>query len=94
MLVAVVSRPPVFSGKVTSFKADKTKAMPGVKTVVQVETGVAVIANDFWSANQGRDALEIVWTKGLWHLWTLKNRLPNMPRWLKNPACPRKRGRC
>jgi isoquinoline 1-oxidoreductase beta subunit len=64
MLVAVVARPPVFGGKVKSFKADKTKAMLGVKAVVQVETGVAVIADDFWSASQGREALEIVWDNG------------------------------
>ncbi len=64
MLVAVVARSPVFGGKVKSFKADKAKAMPGVKAVVQVETGVAVIADDFWSAHQGRGALEIVWDEG------------------------------
>ena len=64
MLVAVVARSPVFGGKVKSFKADKAKAMPRVKAVVQVETGVAVIADDFWSAHQGRDALEIVWDEG------------------------------
>ena len=64
MLVAVVARSPVFGGKVKSFKADKAKAMPGVKAVVQVETGVAVIADDFWSALQGRAALDIIWDEG------------------------------
>ena len=64
MLVAVVARSPVFGGKVKSFKADKAKVMPGVKAAVQVDTGVAVIADDFWSALQGRAALEIVWDEG------------------------------
>ena len=31
MLTAVVAHPPVFGGKVKSFKADKAKAVPGVK---------------------------------------------------------------
>ncbi len=64
MLTAVVARPPVFGGKVVSFKADKTKAVPGVKDVVQVPTGIAVVASGFWPAKVGRDALEIVWDEG------------------------------
>jgi len=64
MLIAVVERPPVFGGKVKSFKADKAKAVPGVKDVVQVPSGVAVLATGFWPAKVGRDALEIVWDEG------------------------------
>src|SRR5271157_38995 len=64
MLVAVVARPPVFGGKVVSFKADKAKAVPGVKDVVQVPSGVAVVASGFWPAKVGRDALDIVWDGG------------------------------
>ena len=64
MLIAVVARPPVFGGKVKSFKADKARSMPGVRVVAQVESGVAVAADNFWSANQGRDALEIIWDEG------------------------------
>ncbi len=64
MLIAVVERPPVFGGKVVSFKADKAKDVPGVKDVVQVPSGVAVVASGFWPAKIGRDALEIVWDDG------------------------------
>jgi isoquinoline 1-oxidoreductase beta subunit len=64
MLVAVVERPPVFGGKVVSFKADKAKAVAGVKDVVQVPSGIAVVASGFWPAKVGRDALEIVWDDG------------------------------
>jgi isoquinoline 1-oxidoreductase beta subunit len=64
MLIAVVERPPVFGGKVVSFKADKAKAVPGVKDVVQVPSGIAVVASGFWPAKVGRDALEIVWDDG------------------------------
>jgi isoquinoline 1-oxidoreductase beta subunit len=38
--------------------------MPGIEAIVQVESGVAVVAKDFWSAKRGRDALEIVWEDG------------------------------
>ncbi len=66
MLTAVVVRAPVFGGKVISFKADKTKAVPGVREVVQVPSGVAVAAVGFWAAQKGREALEIVWDEGEW----------------------------
>lgn len=64
MLTAVVARPPVFGGKAKSFNADKAKAVLGVKEVVQVPSGVAVVASGFWPAKIGRDALEIVWDEG------------------------------
>ncbi|MDQ6801785.1 MAG: xanthine dehydrogenase family protein molybdopterin-binding subunit [Acidobacteriota bacterium] len=64
MLVAVVERPPVFGGKVRSFNADKAKAVAGVRDVVQIDRGVAVVANGFWAAKQGREALEVVWDEG------------------------------
>ena len=61
---AVVARASVFGGKVTSFDAGKAKAMPGVEQVVQVPSGVAVVARDFWSAKTARDALQIEWELG------------------------------
>ncbi len=64
MLYAVVARCPVFGGKVASFDATKAKAVPGVKQVVQVSTGVAVIADNTWSAMEGRRALAITWDEG------------------------------
>ena len=42
-----------------SIKADAARAVPGVKAVVKIPQGVAVIARDFWSAKKGRDALAI-----------------------------------
>jgi isoquinoline 1-oxidoreductase beta subunit len=64
MLTAVIARPPVFGAKVKSVKDEKAKAVPGVKNVAQVPSGVAVVAKDFWSAKKGRDALEIAWDEG------------------------------
>ena len=64
MLVAVVARPPVFGGKVRSFNADKAKAIAGVRNVVQIDRGVAVVADGFWPAKLGREALEIDWDEG------------------------------
>ncbi|SOZ99955.1 putative Isoquinoline 1-oxidoreductase subunit beta (large chain) (iorB) [Cupriavidus taiwanensis] len=66
MVVAVVARPPRFGGKVKSFSADKARAVPGVRGVLQVPvdrggSGVAVVASGYWPAKMGRDALEVQW---------------------------------
>jgi isoquinoline 1-oxidoreductase subunit beta len=61
MLTAIVAHPPRWGATVKSFAAAATKAVPGVVDVVQVPTGVAVLANTFWAAKKGRDALTIQW---------------------------------
>jgi isoquinoline 1-oxidoreductase beta subunit len=64
MVYASLERCPVFEGKVASFDATKAKAVPGVKQVLQISNGVAVVADNTWSAMQGRKALEIKWDEG------------------------------
>ncbi len=64
MLYAVVARCPVFGGKVASFDATKAKAVPGVKNVIQISNGIAVVADNTWAAMQGRRALEVKWDEG------------------------------
>ena len=65
LLTGVIARAPVFGGKVRSFDASKAKAVPGVVDVVQVPSGIAVLARHFWAAKKGRDALEIEWDLGV-----------------------------
>ena len=64
MLYAVVARPPVFGGKVASVDSVETMKIPGVRGVEQVPSGVAVIAERYWAAKQGRDKLKISWDEG------------------------------
>lgn len=64
LLTAVVARPPVFGGRARSFDAARARAVPGVRDVVEVPSGVAVVADHFWAAKTGRDALEIDWDPG------------------------------
>ena len=61
MLVAVVAHAPKFGAKVASFDATKTKALPGIVDVVQIPTGVAVLADGYWTALKGREALAVQW---------------------------------
>ena len=64
LLTAVVAHSPVFGGKIKSFDASRARAVPGVVEVVQIPTGVAVIARHFWAAEQGRKALKVTWEHG------------------------------
>lgn len=64
MLTAVIARPPVFGGKLRTFDAGKAKEVPGVKDVIPVPAGVAVIANGFAQAEKARKLLKIVWDDG------------------------------
>jgi isoquinoline 1-oxidoreductase subunit beta len=64
MLYAVVERCPVFGGKVKNYMVANTMAVPGVKYVLGISSGVAVVADNTWSANQGRKALKIEWDEG------------------------------
>jgi isoquinoline 1-oxidoreductase beta subunit len=64
MVYAVLQRCPVFGGKVASFDDTKAKAVPGVLQVVQISRGVAVIADNTWSAMEGRRALQVQYDEG------------------------------
>ncbi|MEH6814054.1 MAG: molybdopterin cofactor-binding domain-containing protein, partial [Motiliproteus sp.] len=61
MLTALVAHAPRFGAKVVSFNADKTRAIEAVVDVIEIPSGVAVLAKDYWSAKQGRDLLQIDW---------------------------------
>lgn len=64
MLTATIQRSPVIGGKVKSFDDAKTKAVKGVRNVVRLDSGVAVVADNYWAAKKGRDALNVVWDEG------------------------------
>ena len=64
LLTARVTRSAVFGGKVKSFDAAKAKAVPGVKHVVQISNGVAVVADNYYSATKGLQALVVTWDDG------------------------------
>jgi isoquinoline 1-oxidoreductase beta subunit len=71
MKTVLIQHPPVFGAKVASFDAARAKTIPGVLEVLQVNldrgaSGLAVVADGFWPAKQGREALQVQWnTEGL-----------------------------
>jgi isoquinoline 1-oxidoreductase beta subunit len=65
MKVALVAHPPVFGAKVKSFDEKAARAVPGVQDVFEIPlvkgTGVAVVADRFWTAKQARDRVRTEW---------------------------------
>ncbi|HEX2476346.1 MAG TPA: molybdopterin cofactor-binding domain-containing protein [Lacipirellulaceae bacterium] len=61
MLTAMVKRPDVFGATVASFDASAAKKVEGVVDVVQIPSGVAVVATDTWAAIRGREVLKVNW---------------------------------
>lgn len=64
MLVACVAQPPAFGASVRAVHDQAARAVPGVHSVQRISGGVAVLAQDFWTARKGRDALRIDWDMG------------------------------
>ncbi|MGH6768973.1 MAG: molybdopterin cofactor-binding domain-containing protein [Xanthobacteraceae bacterium] len=65
MLNAAISDCPVYGGKLKSYDEAKVMKMPGVRKVVRVsESTVAVVADTWWRAKMGLDALSIAWDEG------------------------------
>ena len=64
MLTAVIARPPIFGATMKSVDDTRARSMPGVKKIVAIPAGVAVIADTFWQAKTARDALRLEWDEG------------------------------
>ncbi|RDK01498.1 xanthine dehydrogenase family protein molybdopterin-binding subunit [Paraburkholderia lacunae] len=65
-LTAVVAHPPVFGARLTTVDDSAARAIKGVKAVLRVPLdrggeGVAVVADGYWPARQGRAALKLQW---------------------------------
>lgn len=64
LLIATVARCPVFGGTLASLDASRAKAVKGVRAVVRIPSGVAVVGDGFWPAKVGREALTLQWSEG------------------------------
>ncbi|MGD0156752.1 MAG: molybdopterin cofactor-binding domain-containing protein [Terracidiphilus sp.] len=80
MLYAAIEKAPVFAGKVKSANFDQVKALPGVRQVLVIdggitpaaftpwepgmEPGIAIVADNWWQAQQARKQLKVDWDLG------------------------------
>lgn len=64
MLVAVMARAPLPGAKPAAFDEAAARAIDGVRQVLVIQSGIAVLADGFWAAKRGRDALNAEWDLG------------------------------
>lgn len=63
MHYALVSRSPVAGGKVKSFDDSAARATTGVTDIVQIDSGIAVVAQSFWQAKKAIALLQVTWNQ-------------------------------
>jgi len=64
MLYATVAACPVFGGKLVRVDDKAARAMPGVRAVLPIPAGVAVVAEHFWQAQTALQKLDVTWDFG------------------------------
>lgn len=64
LLTAMFARCPTFGGKPRAVETAKAMQVRGMKKALRMDEGVAVLAENFWAAKKGRDALQIEWDEG------------------------------
>jgi isoquinoline 1-oxidoreductase beta subunit len=64
MLTAMVARAPVKGAKVKGYQRSAAEKYPGVRAVVEVPSGIAVIADHYWAALRARKLLNVEWDLG------------------------------
>ncbi|MCU1308593.1 MAG: aerobic-type carbon monoxide dehydrogenase, large subunit CoxL/CutL-like protein [Acidobacteriaceae bacterium] len=86
MLTAVIARPPIFGATMKSFDDSRARTMPGVRKIVAVPTGVAVVADTFWQAKTARDALRVDWDEGAMLTFNTKQMMQQFREQAKTPG--------
>ena len=61
MVYAVVLRSPVAGAKAVRFDDEAARRQPGVQTILPISSGIAVVADSYWQANQAAKKLTVEW---------------------------------
>jgi isoquinoline 1-oxidoreductase subunit beta len=64
MLVAAIRRAPSQGGALVKFDAAAIKARAGVLAVVEIPSGLAVVARDYWTAKRALDGADLAFAPG------------------------------
>ena len=64
MLIASVKQSPVIGGAVKFYDKAAALKVTGVKAVVPVDNGIAVVASNYWQAHKGLEALNVTFKGG------------------------------
>lgn len=60
---AVIARSPYIGGTLVSHNADQVRKMKGIQAVLEVTSGVAIVADSYWLARKAQEALKLEWQR-------------------------------
>jgi isoquinoline 1-oxidoreductase beta subunit len=63
-LPTLIARSPDIGGRIVSWDDAAARSIPGVVDIVEISSGIAVIAESFNQAQKAREALEVQWASG------------------------------
>jgi len=63
ILTATVVHCPYFGGQLASFDAKAALAIPGVRRIFKIHSGIAIVADNYWLADEARKKLNIDWQR-------------------------------
>lgn len=86
LLTAVIARAPIFGAKVKSFDDSRARSMAGVRKIVAIPSGIAVIADSFWQAKMARDAVRIDWDEGSMRAFSTSQMMQQFREQAKTPG--------
>ncbi|WP_109482809.1 xanthine dehydrogenase family protein molybdopterin-binding subunit [Paraburkholderia sp. C35] len=93
MVYAAIVNCPVFGGTLASVDDTAAKKIPGVRQIVKIDNGVAVIGDHTWAAKRGAAALKITWNEGAGSAVSMKTIVGDMEKASQgNGAVARKDG--
>ena len=61
LLTATVLHPPEIGGRLRSIDDRRAKTVKGIKGIIPIDSGVAIVAETFWQATKAVDVLNITW---------------------------------
>ncbi len=63
-LTAIIVHCPVFGGSLKSFDASEARRIKGVRKFLKINSGIAIVADNYWAAKKAKKLLDIRWNEG------------------------------
>lgn len=64
LLTAIVVRSPVFGGTYKKFNSEEAMKLPGIKHVIGISSGVAIVGEKYWQISQAKNLVQVQWEAG------------------------------
>ncbi|NQZ82535.1 MAG: xanthine dehydrogenase family protein molybdopterin-binding subunit [Colwellia sp.] len=85
LLTSVILKKPVFGAKIKSYDRSAALAVRGVSAVLEISSGLAVVASNYWSATKALRLLEAKWDLGKYKSFSSQDLVKQLKNKLSSP---------